>query len=110
MNTQLTEITVMADFSSSGLWVSNQGHMIEYEDLNLSKELINEFENWIEFYDCKCHTPDLTFKSEMAKEFNTIGKELAKKLKKLFPNMKIIYKGETDSGMLNGEEVLNISH
>jgi len=99
-------IVVMADFCSSGLWGGIQGPMIEYETLNLPPDLVKKFEDWIEFYDTKCHTPrHYSFKPEMAEELNNQGRALAKKLKALFPNDHIYYRGEIEGDMLDHEEI-----
>ena len=44
----------MPDFSSSGIWYFNPPErgdsMVDYEELKISKELANEFEQWISYY------------------------------------------------------------
>lgn len=99
------ELTVMPEFCSSGIW-DDRTYMIDFEDLNLSPELIKEFEDWIDFYDRKCHTKDIVFISKNANELNEKGKELAKKLKLLFPDTKVFYRGEIENEMLEKEEIL----
>jgi hypothetical protein len=97
------KLIVMPDFSSSGIW--NDHGMIEFENLNLSEELIKEFEDWIEFYDVECHDYlDYSFKEEMEEELNKRGRELARKLKLLFPDIQIMYRGETKKTMI--EEII----
>jgi hypothetical protein len=101
------KLTVMADFCSSGIWKNNTSTMVDFEDLNLPKELVKKFEDWIEFYDRKCHkTRHFIFVAEKAEELNTRGKELAKKLKIHLPNVQITYRGEIDGGMLEEEEII----
>lgn len=99
-------LTVMPDFCSSGIWDGINGVMIDFEDLNMPEKLITEFESWIMFYDIKCHTQKIEFKLEMADELNKQGRELAKKLKKLLPDIKISYKGEIKGRMLKEEEIV----
>lgn len=83
--------------------------MVEFENLNLPTELIKEFEDWIEFYDCKCHTTrHFHFKGNMAEELNNRGRELAKKLKKHLPKIQIMYLGEIEGDMLPEEEIKGV--
>jgi|WetSurMetagenome_2_1015567.scaffolds.fasta_scaffold538318_3 hypothetical protein len=102
---EFKELTVMADFCSSGIWKHETGGMIEFEDLNLPLDLIKEFEDWIEFYDCECHDIDLYFIEKMADKLNKQGRILAKKLKVFLPNIKIFYRGENSNDMLKEEEI-----
>lgn len=100
------KLTVMADFGSSGIWYKNDSVMVDPEDLDLPEDLIKEFDDWIEFYDSKCHTPrHYVFKPEMAEELNSRGRELAKKLKALLPESQIFYRGEIEGDMLDPEEI-----
>lgn len=92
-------IKVMPDFSSSGVWYFNPPElgdsMAELEDLNISKELASEFEQWIRYYDT-CFKPDYSsFKSKkMTDKMNAWGMALAKKLKKELPKKEIWYWAE----------------
>lgn len=96
----------MADFSSSGIWNKNDSVMVDHEELGLPKELVKEFDAWIEFYNTKCHTPrHYAFKPEMAEELNNRGRELARKLKRYLPDIKIFYRGEVEGDMLDHEEI-----
>jgi hypothetical protein len=94
-------VNVWADFSSSGIWEAHPelppkkqgvGGMIDYEELKIPKGLIDEFEQWIGYYDT-CFKPDYSgFKSKkMAEKMNTMGLALAKKLKKELPDTEIWY-------------------
>lgn len=103
---KLTKLMVMPDFSCSGIWTKGTNRMVEFEDLNLPKALIKRFENWIEFYEHDCHTSrNFHFKKNMAKELNNRGMELAKKLKKYLPCIRIFYKGEVKGDILPEEEI-----
>ncbi|MDD5650923.1 MAG: hypothetical protein PHF86_10990 [Candidatus Nanoarchaeia archaeon] len=105
---KFTELTVMPDFCCSGIWTNNINSTVEFEDLCLPDELIKEFEEWINFYDYKCHEHDcFTFTDDQneIKKLNDKGKELAKKLKMLFSDIQIFYKGETSDKMLDKEEI-----
>jgi hypothetical protein len=100
---EIKEIKIMPDFCSSGIWNNITYYMLEYEDLNLPKELSKEFYDWIEFYD-KCHEKFVL--TNNIEEMNNKGRELAKKLKQLYPNIKIYYHGEIKNAMLEKEEIL----
>ena len=103
------KLTVMADFCSSGIWYKNDNVMVAHEDLDLPEDLIKEFEDWIEFYDRDCHTTrHYHFKGEMAEELNNRGRDLAKKLKALHPDIQIFYRGEIDGDMLDHEEITGV--
>lgn len=101
------KLLVMADFCSSGIWACKEdssGGMIDLDDLNITKELQKEFEDWIIFYDDKCHeSRHFRFREEKAEELNKRGRELAKKLKAELPEVDVYYWGEGDSGMLDRE-------
>ena len=103
------EIAVMADFTSSGIWRVIDGEtrgMIDFEDLGVSADLEKEFEDWITFYDDKCHErPDYNFKPDMADELNKQGLELAVKLKRELPDLKVFYRGEIEGDMLPMKEI-----
>ena len=103
------KLIVMAEFCSSGIWVYREdstGGMIDFEDLNISKELQKDFEEWIRFYDCKCHeSRHFSFIDKKADELNEKGRELAKKLKTELPGVDIYFWGESGSGMLDRELV-----
>ena len=93
----------MADFSSSGIWDRNTGRMVDYDEISIDKELINEFEQWIDYYD-ECFCEDFsTFKQNKSGKLNKWGKELAKKLKNKMINCEIVYVGEDESGILEPE-------
>lgn len=94
----------MPDFSSSGIW-ENLGGMIDYEELKLPQELINEFESWIRYYDTCFESDYSTFKKGKAKKLNTWGIELANKLKKLYPEIPVVYAGEDESMILKPIEI-----
>lgn len=103
------KLTVMADFCSSGIWRYETGGMIDFEDLGIPKELIKAFEDWIEFYDDKCHNrPDYSFKGSMADELNRRGRALAKKLKLALPGTLVFYRGEISGDMLDQEEITGV--
>lgn len=111
-NMKYTEIAVMADFSSSGIWrviEGRTGGMIDFENLGVPNDLQKEFDEWIEFYDDKCHArPDYKFKKEMADELNKRGRILTGKLKKLYPTIKVYYRGEIEGDMLPLEEITGV--
>lgn len=97
----------MADFCSSGIWCKDDNVMVDHEDLELPEDLIKEFDDWIIFYDKECHTPrNFVFKPEMAEELNNRGRDLARKLKTLHPDIQIFYRGEVEGDMLDHEEIL----
>lgn len=103
------KLKVMADFCSSGIWRYETGVMVDFEDSDIPKELIKSFEDWVEFYDSKCHTPrHYAFKEEMAEELNNRGRDLAKKLKIALPNTQIFFRGEISGDMLDLEEITGV--
>jgi len=88
-------IVVMPDFCSSGLWNGKDGIMIDYEELNLSKQLIKDFSNWINYLYDKGYKKDYSgLRNNWVATVYEEGFRLAKELKKLFPDIKIIYKSE----------------
>lgn len=106
------EIALMPDISCSGIWKVEEGQtgvMIEFENLNIPRDLEKEIEDWIDFYDDNCHeSRHFHFKPEMAGELNRRGKELAKKLKKVLPDIKVYYRGEVEGDMLPLEEITGV--
>jgi len=104
----MKKIKVMPDFTSSGIWNDKTGVMIDYEDLPISKQLANEFENWITFYD-DCFEEDFTtFKPGKSKEMNEIGMKLAKKLKEELPNYEISFWEENESGIIKHKNLTGV--
>lgn len=93
-------IRVMADFSSSGIWNGydtkrDRGLMIEYEDLDLPPKIRLLFIDWIELYE-ECWDKGYTkMDKKKCSLMNKRGLKLAKMLKKLWPDKKITYWGET---------------
>jgi len=109
--TKFKAIKICADFSSSGIWRGGKkdvslGCMINYDELNLSKELQDEFHDWIMFYDEKCHDFNFKFTDDPVKikKLNEWGMELAYKIAKLFPETLVSYVGEDEHGLY--EEVV----
>ena len=104
------KLTVMPDFCSSGIWCKNDNYMVDFEELDLPLELISEFESWIKFYDLECtNHKDYTMysiKVEKIEELNKRGRELAKKLKLLYPEVQVFYRGEVESAILDHKEIL----
>jgi len=102
-------LKVMADFSSSGIWDDNTGVMIDYETLCLGdKNIISEFEKWINYYDGCFQTDFYIFKKGKSEKLNKWGRELAKKLKSKMVNLgtgewEVVYQGEDESGLLDDE-------
>jgi hypothetical protein len=92
-------IKVMPDFTSSGIWLfkpnSDGDGMIDYDELKISKELANEFELWIRYYDTCFKSDYTTFKNKkMADKMNAWGKTLAIKLKRELPKREIWFWAE----------------
>lgn len=106
------EIAVMPEITSSGIWrVENMQTcgMISFDELKIPRDLIKEFEEWIEFYDNDCHvTRHYHFRAEMADELNKRGRALAKKLKKVVPSIRVFYRGEIEGDMLPFEEITGV--
>ena len=99
-------LRVMPDFTSSGIWGEDQDGketcMVDFDELGISKELEQEFEKWIYFYD-SCFDKDYSFfKPGKAKIVNETGFELAKKLKREFPNTEIWF-WEENTISVNGK-------
>ena len=89
------KIKVMTDFGSSGLWNGKDGIMIDYEDLNLTQTLIDQFENWIyNLYDHGYKKDYSGLKKECVKPVYEEGLRLSKELKKFLPHIEIIYESE----------------
>lgn len=101
------KIQVCPDFCSSGLWDEDEGGvMVDYEDLGLPQYLIKDFEDWIEYYDGKCHEHDkYTFIPGMGKVLNERGLALAMHLKTLKSNLVVLYRGEDEDGVWDPVEI-----
>jgi len=98
----MKKLKVMADFSSSGIWDGETGHMIDHEDLSLDGGLIDEFEKWIYYYSESYKSDYSTLKEGKAEKLNKWGRELAQKLKdKLGNGYEITYQGEDENGLLD---------
>lgn len=105
----------MPDFESTGLWDQTQrqvgngwhrtGGMIEYSELKLSHELIDNFETWIRYYDRSFTKKYDHMRAGRAQWLNQAGKELAREIKKKFPKVVVTYWGETRRGFKK-EEVI----
>lgn len=102
------KIKVCPDFESTGLWGEDE-MMIEYEELFMTKELIEKFKAWINFYDNKCHDHNYNFVEGSEIELNRRGKELAAELKICNPMVEIEYMGETPEAMLEPVAINNLS-
>ena len=100
-----TEILIMPDFCSTGIWDGTDGIMIDYEDLNLSKELIQQFIKWINFYDAGYKKDYSGLKKQTIKPMNIEGMRLAKEIKKLYPFDKVIYKAELSNCKTTVKEI-----
>jgi hypothetical protein len=50
-NCGCTQLKIMADYSSNGIWCAECGMMIDYEDTDLPKELVSKIEEWILTYE-----------------------------------------------------------
>jgi hypothetical protein len=96
-------LKVMPDFTSSGIWDADTSHMIDYENIPVSKSLAKQFEEWIEYYDTCFKSDYSTFKKNKSKKLNEWGRELAKKLKAELPKAYIEYRGESEKGVLDSE-------
>ncbi len=99
MNNLPARLRVMAEYSSSGIWVIDPGEfspfrhgMISYEQLGLPESLADEFKSWIAMYNNRL--PDRKTEINL-QEFDRIGKDLAKKLKAFVgPNVYVEYEPE----------------
>lgn len=102
------KLRVMADYSSSGIWVMEpvlgfRHGMIDCRSLGLPEELSNRFKDWIEMYDNNLNEKDLKLE-----EFDRIGLQLAKDLKKfLGPETYVEYEPEKSSSGEAMMEVIN---
>ncbi|MBD3261702.1 MAG: hypothetical protein GF334_08510 [Candidatus Altiarchaeales archaeon] len=92
-------VKIMPDFSSSGIWELHGGAMLEYKDLGVPSRLKKQLKDWIEFHDSKCtERPSYLVKPDMAGELNHKGLELAKKVKKIHPDLDVWYWGDLGKG------------
>lgn len=78
----------MADFSSSGLWVSNKqyiagGGMVDYEETNLPKEICKELDDWIFDYEDLWYSHYSSIIEKVPK-FNFWGRQIALKIKDFY--------------------------
>ena len=100
---KLKGVKIMPDFSSSGIWDLKDGVMVEHEELKLPKKLSKEFEEWINFYD-ESHKRDFSgLKKGKAEKLNTLGRALAKKIKELYPDLRVVYMGEDEKKVFDSE-------
>ena len=81
------------------------GNMIDYDTLSLDKKLIKKFESWINAYDdafMKLAVGDVKTANKFAVEkVNQIGYGLACTLKRLFPNISIVFYSENYKGKIS---------
>ena len=99
-------IKVMPDFSSTGIWDNTKkGLMIEYEDLRIPPALKLLFIDWIELFEECWDIGYSRMDANKAKKLNKRGLELAKMLKKLFPESKVTYVGELPDRLIKEVEV-----
>ena len=82
----------MADYMATGLWHS-EGYPVDPSDYNLSRELLNQFAAWSEWYeyneDYKSSEDERT--PFDTKAFTEYGYEIAKLLKYELPDYEIEY-------------------
>lgn len=76
------KLRVMADYSSSGIWVMEsmlgfRHGMVDYGSLGLPEDLANRFKRWINIHD-----NNLSDKGLNLEDFDKMGLQLAKDLKK----------------------------
>ena len=94
-------IRVMPDFSSSGLWDEGAGGvMIEIDDLDLPPLLKLLFIDWIDLFEESWDVGYNKMDTVKCDQLNERGLELARQLKKLYPEKRIFYWGEVSSGKL----------
>jgi hypothetical protein len=104
------KLKVMADFSSSGIWDGHTGVMIDYDYIFDGKELADEFQKWIKYYDESFEEDFSTLKKGTAEKYNKWGRELAKKLKDKMVDLgtgewEITYQGEDENGVFEIEMI-----
>lgn len=97
----MKDVLVMADFSSSGLWILTERHiaaggMIDYEDLSISKALEKEFESWIYAYEGLWYNNYSSLKLDRLDKFNFWGRTLAIKLFEEIPEINVWYLPQKD--------------
>jgi len=98
-------LIITPEFISSGI-LDYGLVMVGYDELSLPDHLIREFNAWLRFYEVNCHrTHNYFFQKEMANELNTRGRDLAKKVKEMYPDSSIRYRGEDVVGILVSEEI-----
>lgn len=97
-------LRVMAEYSSSGIWVIGGGFkpfrhgMIEHNELDLPGELARRFDAWIEAYE--------TLSGEQVPEFNRTGLALASDLKRTLGGGVYVEFANEDAGGGLGETVV----
>lgn len=96
----MEDLIIMPDIETSGIHNKNLDPL-PFTQFNLPKDLEEEFKEWIRFYNEDCHkTRHFIFKDEMADELNKRGRDLAIKLKDLYPDTCISYIGEDSLGYM----------
>ncbi len=99
---KMTALRVMAEYSSSGIWVIGQQGvfrhgMISHSSLRLPKPLADRFDHWISYYDKVLFDPD-NFDVDW---FNADGLALATELKAFLGDMYTVeFLAETEEGGL----------
>jgi len=98
-------LIVTPEFLSSGILDTDQ-RIVDHDDISLPLILSNEFTSWLRFYEVDCHkTSNRLFQKNLADELNSRGRDLARKLKKIHPDVSIKYRGEDIVGIMVGEEI-----
>ena len=97
------KLKVMPDFCSSGIWNCDNECMVDFDELNLPKDLVEDILCWIDFYDDECHEHEnFSFIADEYKtdRLNKWGYKLAYSIKELYPNFDIVYIGENKENIL----------
>jgi hypothetical protein len=104
-NMKQLNLIITPEFISSGI-LNKDLVMVDYEELSLPSNLVKEFNDWLRFYEVDCHrTHNYLFQKDMAEELNIRGRAIAKKVKKIYPESSIRYRGEDAVGILVSEEI-----
>lgn len=96
----------MPEFESCGLWDGETGYMLDPVEQGVPDSIIRELSNWIQYYEDECYTKDYDIPiDEKCPKLNEWGMEIANKIKKAYPHLKVVYMGEDENGVWPVKEI-----
>lgn len=90
----MQNIKVMADYCATAVWDADNYFNLQYNEINLTDDLVADLKKWVEYYELNCFNYDPTnpkYKSFNYDQFNIDGLKLAHRVKQQNPNACVIY-------------------